>query len=260
MITNRELRKRIVDIVHRSGEGHIPSSFSVVEIISILYREFLRYDPLDPSSENRDFFILSKGHSAAALFAVLEELELLKRTIVDSYSLGGSILGGHPDRTKVPFVEASTGSLGHGLPMAVGIAMGIRVQGRDNKVIALVGDGETNEGTTWESALVGANRRLGNLCVVVDWNESAMQLNPDDDQPNKWKSFGWDVVVTDGHDDEQLRAAFLEFYSVGRQTPLAVVAKTTKGKGVPFIEGHGAWHHKIPTGSELGLILEHLDA
>lgn len=247
-------------MVHASGEGHIPSSYSVVDIISVLYREFLTYDPQDPQSENRDFFILSKGHAAAALFAVLESVGLMSNTVLETYAKRGSLLGGHPDRTKVPYVEASTGSLGHGFPMAVGVAIGLKIRQRKNRVVVLIGDGESQEGTTWEAALVAPNRELGNLCVVVDWNQSGMQLNALDDQTAKWRAFGWDVVEVDGHSDAELSAAFRGFFESHRDRPTAVIAKTTKGKGVRFMEGHGSWHHKVPSELELQQISEALNA
>lgn len=257
---NSEIRKRIAQLVSKSGEGHIPSCYSVVDIISILYRNFLNYDLKDPESQARDYFILSKGHAAAALFTVLESVGLMSTDVLETYAQKGSLLGGHPDRTKVAFAEASTGSLGHGLPMAVGVAMGLKIQGRTNKVIVLLGDGESQEGTTWEAALVAPNRELGNLCVVVDWNQSGMQLNAIDDQTAKWRAFGWDVFEVDGHSEEELSAVFTGFFGASKNRPTALVARTIKGKGVPFIEGHGAWHHKIPSQVELDKILEALDA
>jgi len=257
---NSDIRIRIAEIVRSSKEGHIPSSYSVVDIISILYRQFLRFDSGNPHSSSRDYFVLSKGHAAAALFAVMESVGLISREVVDRYALTGSQLGGHPDRTKVAFVEASTGSLGHGLPMAVGMAIGLKIKGKTNRVVVLIGDGESQEGTTWEAALVAPNRNLGNLCVVVDWNQSGMQLNPIDNPVEKWRAFGWDVLEVDGHSETDLGSAFESFFKSAKSRPTALVARTVKGKGVSFLEGHGSWHHKIPSDAEIQQIREELDA
>ena len=160
--------------------------------------------------------------------------------------------------TNVPGAEASTGSLGHGFPTAVGTALGLRIQSRANRTFALLGDGECHEGTIWESANVAANLRLGNLCAVVDWNGSAAQLMPLDDLPAKWRAFGWEVHEIDGHSAEQMRATFagLSFASEGQ--PKVVVARTVKGKGVSFTEGHGKWHHRVPTDEDMAALSREL--
>ncbi len=179
---------------------------------------------------------------------------------IADYSTSRGILGGHPDTTKVPGAEASTGSLGHGFPTAVGLALGLRIQGLNNRVFALLGDGECHEGTIWESANVAANLKLGNVCAIIDWNGSAAQLMPRDELPIKWTAFGWDVQVIDGHSQAEMKAAFerLEFKSVG--TPKAIVARTVKGRGVSFTEGHGKWHHRIPDDTEMADIIKELNA
>ncbi len=258
MVQNAKLRKSIVDMVVRSGEGHIPSSFSIVDLVATLYKRVLRIDKDNPDSPERDYFVLSKGHGSAALFAVLHDEGLLSSDDLHSYSSRGGILGGHADATKVPFVEASTGSLGHGLPIATGIALGLKIKNQANKVIAIIGDGESQEGTTWESALVAVNRGLENLCVIVDWNQSGMQLNPIDDLPAKWAAFGWDTKVIHGHSPQELIDALSDFTSEKSKSPTAIMAKTIKGCGVSFIEGHGPWHHKIPTKTELQSIYKEL--
>jgi transketolase len=258
VVQNAKLRKSIVDMVVRSGEGHIPSSFSIVDLVATLYKSVLRIDKHNPDYPERDYFVLSKGHGSAALFAVLHDEGLLSNHDIESYSSWGGILGGHADATKVPFVEASTGSLGHGLPIATGIALGLKIKNKANRVFAIIGDGESQEGTTWEAALVAVNRGLNNLCVIVDWNESGMQLNPIDDLPAKWIAFGWDTRVIDGHNPQELIDALKDFTSDSAKTPTAIVAKTIKGYGVSFIEGHGAWHHKIPSESELQAIYKEL--
>jgi len=245
-------------MVKRSGEGHIPSSYSIVDIIDHLYGHVLRVDPKNPRWEGRDYFILSKGHGCGAFYAVLHKYGFLRDTDIAHYGTSSGILGGHPDMTVVPGVEASTGSLGHGFPTAVGVALGLRIRGRDNRVFALLGDGECHEGTIWESVNVGANLQLGNLCAIIDWNGSAAQLMPRDDLPGKWRAFGWETYEVDGHSPSELEAVFrlMRFSHVGEAK--AVVARTVKGKGVSFVEGHGRWHHRVPTDEEFTAIVKEL--
>jgi len=253
---NKDLRKRIVEVITRAKEGHIPSSFSIVDLIEHLYGHILAYDLNNPDWDGRDYFILSKGHGCAGLYVVLEKYGLLNSTDLDAYSQRGGILGGHPDATKVPFIEASTGSLGHGFPYSVGIALGKKIEGTSNKIIALLGDGECHEGTIWEAAHVAANQQLGNLTAIIDWNQSGAQLCPIDDLPGKWQSFGWDVTVFDGHDKDKISQA-MQLIGNGKR-PRALIAKNTKGKGVPLVEGHGRWHHRIPNDAEYKEIMDAL--
>lgn len=256
MIDNSELRLRICEIIAASGEGHIPSSFSVVDIIEHLYARVLCVDPSSPDNPDRDFFVLSKGHSAAALFVVLQKHGFISDTDLDNYSQPGGILGGHPDRTLVPGVEASTGSLGHGLPYAVGIALHLRNMELPNRVFVLIGDGESHEGTVWEAANVAAGLALSNLTVIVDDNESGKQLISHDSWEDKWAAFGWTAVTANGHSNESLQKAFATEHP---GAPLAIIAKTTKGKGVEFLEGHGVWHHRIPSEEEMQQIRHRLE-
>jgi len=253
------LRLRIAQLVRDSGEGHIPSSFSIVDIIDALYRNVLTFDKQDPDSAERDYFILSKGHGAAALYVVLAKNGLLSENEMNLYGKKHGVLGGHPDVTRVPFIEASTGSLGHGFPTSVGTALGLRIQNLDNKVFALLGDGECHEGTIWEAANIAANLKLGNLIAIVDWNGSAAQLMPLDDLPAKWRAFGWHVIEANGHDPDELDSTFdkLELQMVG--SPTVVICHTIKGKGVSFVEGHGPWHHKVPNESEMMQIKTELE-
>lgn len=253
-VLNADLRRKIVEIITRAKEGHIPSSFSILDLIHHLYAHVLRVDPKQPKWEDRDYFILSKGHGGAALYVVLHKFGFLSDAQLESYSLRGSILGGHPDTTKVPGVEASTGSLGHGFPTAAGIALGLKIQQKSNRVFALLGDGECNEGTIWETALVASRQCLNNLTAIIDLNGSAAQILPVDPLGDKWKSFGWEVTEIDGHNEHQLASAFSS--SLIQEKPRVVIAHTVKGKGVNFIEGHGKWHHKIPSQEEQELIFQ----
>ena len=167
MLLNKDLRIKIVDIIKNAKEGHIPSSFSIVDILDYLYGYILNINPKDPKDINRDYFVLSKGHAAAALFVVLNKYKFINDNELNSYGQYKSILGGHPDCTKVPGVEASTGSLGHGFPTAAGIAFGLKIKKMKNKVFSLVGDGECHEGTIWEAANISSNLKLNNLKVIV---------------------------------------------------------------------------------------------
>jgi len=258
MKLNAELRAAIARMVRSSGEGHIPSCYSIVDLLDHLYGRVLRLDPKCPSWPDRDIFILSKGHGCGALYAVMHKYGFLSSEDLADYSTSRGMLGGHPDCTTVPGVEASTGSLGHGFPTAVGTALGLRIQARDNRVFALLGDGECHEGTVWESANVAANLQLGRLCAIVDWNGSAAQLMPRDDLPAKWRAFGWEVTVIDGHSPADMESVFAQMSFPAIGVPKVVVARTVKGKGVRFLEGHGTWHHKIPNDAEMAAILEEL--
>jgi transketolase len=260
MILNNNLRLKIAQMVKASGEGHIPSSYSIVDIIDHLYGNVLRVDATNPKWSERDYFILSKGHGCGALYVVLNKYGFLTDQDLTDYSTSRGILGGHPDMTIVPGAEASTGSLGHGFPTAVGIALGLRIQRRVNRTFALLGDGECHEGTIWESANVAANLRLGNLCVVVDWNGSAAQLMPLDDMPAKWSAFGWEVHVMNGHSTHEMQATFAKLKFTPSGCPKVVIARTIKGKGVSFTEGHGKWHHRVPSDEEMSMIYQELRA
>ncbi len=241
-VANKDLRRRIVQMITQAGEGHIPSAFSIVDIIAKLYGSVLRPE---------DYFILSKGHGCAALYVVLEKHGILTAEEIESYGTFGGVLGGHPDRTKVPGVLCSTGSLGHGLPMAVGLALGLKIQGKYGRVFVLMGDGECQEGTTWEAALVAKHHEL-NLVVIVDNNLSGAQLLPKVNLLKQFQGFGWNALEIDGHNPKHV--AYMDY----EEAPVAFIANTVKGCGVDFIEGHGKWHHKIPNQQEYDAIMAEL--
>ena len=243
-----KIRYSILQSCFKIKEGHIGSAFSVIEILYVIFKRYFK----------KHYFILSKGHAAIGVYAVMNHFKILNNKDYKSFCKLNSRLGGHPDSTKVPGVEASTGSLGHGFPTAVGVALGLKIKKRSNRVFVLLGDGECHEGTIWESANIGANQQLGNLCAIVDWNQSAAQLMPIDDLPEKWKAFGWEVFVIDGHSQKDLSITFEEIISSTSNKPKVVVAKTIKGKGISFIEGHGPWHHKVPSDEEMELIVSEL--
>lgn len=255
---NEALRKEIVRMVYQGKDGHMPSALSIIDILEVLYGHYLKFDPENPQWSDRDYFILSKGHGCVGLYVVLEKYGFITRRDLDMFCKPGGILGEHPDCTRVPGVEASTGSLGHGLSYTVGLALGLRIQRRMNKIYVLVGDGECHEGTVWEAANVANNLQLGHLCVLVDWNGSAAQLMPRDDLPAKWRAFGWGVQVVDGHSERELREALGSVQFRAEGSPTVILAKTIKGKGVPMLEGHGLWHHRIPNEAEFTQIMEAL--
>ena len=260
MVSNKELRREIAWMVYNGKEGHIPSSYSIIDIVAYLYDHVLTFDPKNPKWEERDFFILSKGHGCQALYAVLKKHGFLSENdIIKKTSLEG-ILGGHPDRTRIPGIEASTGSLGHGFGMAVGVALGLKIKNKPNKVICLIGDGESNEGTIWESALVAAKYQLGNLCVIADHNGSSDQVLPMPNAVQKWSSFGWDVYEVDGHNIEKLGDTIQKIDISYPGKPHIIIARTKKGCGVSVMEcNFGAWHAKIPNKEELEMIYLELD-
>lgn len=251
----RALREEIIRAAMAAGEGHIPSAFSILDVLWVLYDRVLRFDPRDPSGEGRDRFVLSKGHGSLGLYAVLAAKGFFPLEELRGFARYDSRLGGHPDRNKVPGVEASTGSLGHGLPIAVGMAMALRIKRSDRRVFVLVGDGECNEGSIWESALLAAHHELAGLTCIVDYNHSndrALRLG---DVAAKFAAFGWTATDVDGHDHEAL-ARMLSDRHPGR--PSAVVAHTVKGHGCPPMENNPAWHHRVPSGEELPGLLEAL--
>ena len=249
---NNELRRNIVQMVYEAKCGHIPSAFSIIDILEILYRKVLKYSINDIHSKDRDYFILSKGHGCLALYVVLEKFGFVGKKELTSFSKHDSLLGEHPDCLKVPGIEASTGSLGHGLPFAVGIALGLKINKMPNKVIVLIGDGECNEGSIWEAAMAAPKYNLDNLIVIVDKNNFQQTGSNSDimdlrDLKNKWNSFGWEAEDIDGHNIEKLISYFDNLKN--NQMPKALIANTIKGKGFSFSENNNDWHHSVLTKS-----------
>ncbi len=257
---NVDLRKRIVDLIYKAKAGHIPSAFSIVDILAYLYAKVLKFDSHNPKWSERDFFLLSKGHGCAAFYVLLEQYGFIAQEDLDKMCYYDGILGGHPDATKVPGAEGSTGSLGHGICTALGVALGLRIKQMNNKVIVLIGDGESNEGTVWESALVAANLKLGNLCCIIDNNGSAAQILPVAPLKEKWEAFGWEAQVMDGHDPDDIARTFGRINFEHNTKPKVIIANTVKGKGVSFMEVHGPWHYRTPNEEELKQIYEELEA
>jgi len=256
------LRKRVFALLCEAGGGHIPSCLSIIEILTALYFEVLQLSPERPEDPCRDRFILSKGHAGAALYVTLADRGFIKNDTLKSYARPGSPLGGHPDMLKVPGIEASTGALGHGLSLGAGMALAGRLNGRDYRVFVLMGDGECQEGSIWEAAMFAAHQKLDKLIAIIDANglqamdrlEDIVDLEP---LLDKWRAFGWEVRETDGHDPTAL-AETLENapWQVGR--PSLLVARTTKGKGIPFMENIPIWHYRMPNEKELDIAKQSL--
>lgn len=247
------LRLTVLEMIAAARKGHVGGAFSCLDILVSLYHGgALRFDPANPSWEGRDRFIMSKGHSGIALFAVLADLGVLGREAISSYCQNGAILGGHPDRS-IPGIEADTGSLGHGLGIGAGMALAAKMSKSPWRVFVLVGDGECHEGAVWESLVFAARHKLDNLTLIVDRNRQCVldfteECAPLDPLGARLSSFGWQVREVDGHSFGELGAAFA---TGGAGRPLAVVANTVKGKGVSYMEKVLKWHHSVPSAAEL---------
>lgn len=251
----KKMKQAIIQAVAVSREGHLPSALSILDILWVLYDRVLKISPDNFKDPDRDRFILSKGHASVGLYAVLTEKGFFSHEVMSNFCKFENILGGHPDYNKVPGVEASTGSLGHGFPMAVGAALGLRIKKSQAKVFVLVGDGEANEGTIWESALLAAHHQLNNLCLVIDYNHSTDRALLVGDLVAKFKAFDWDVCLINGHDHEQIYKALNKKH---KSKPLAIVAETIKGYGCKSLENNPAWHHRMPTTEEAGQLIQEL--
>ena len=263
-ITACKVRMGVIEGTHGAKAGHPGGSLSAADMFTYLYFKELNIDPKDPKNENRDRFVLSKGHTAPGLYSALanrgffpvEDLPTLRH--IDSY------LQGHPNMNTVPGVDMSTGSLGQGISVAAGMALGAKHQGKTYRVYTLLGDGEIQEGQVWEACMLAAHYHLDNLCVIVDNNglqidgpvDKVMSPYPIDE---KLKAFGFHVEVIDGHDYNQIEAALNTAKTVKGQ-PTAIVMKTTKGKGVSFMEGQASWHGKAPNDEEYAIAMNELKA
>ncbi len=251
----RDLRVSIVKTLHKSQSGHTGGSLSAIDIVTALYFHEMRHDPENPQWEGRDRFVLSKGHAAPALYVTLAEAGYFPKEDLMMLRRLGSHLQGHPDSKVTPGVEVCTGSLGQGLSMANGMAMGLRLDNKDCRVYALMGDGELQEGQVWEAAMAAPHYRLDNLCALVDANalqidgevEKIMNVFPISD---KFRAFGWHVIEIDGHDMKAIVSAFERAKSI-KGKPTMIVATTVKGKGVPRFEHKASYHGVAPNDDEL---------
>jgi transketolase len=251
MLRRRANQSRTTDLqmIGRAGLGHVGGDMSVLDILTTLFFAVLRVDPEQPDWADRDRFVLSKGHTAGALYATLAAAGFFPAVELDTFAGALSPLNGHPNRVKVPGVETNTGPLGHGLPISVGMAVAGRLAASSRHVYVVLGDGELQEGSNWEAAMTAGHRRLANLTAVVDRNRLQQgarteETNGLDPLGDKWRSFGWDVTEVDGHDHLALLATF----GMPRgERPTCVIANTIKGRGVSFMEDRVEWHHKVPT-------------
>lgn len=260
--TSIAYRRDVLEIIRRAGRGHIAPAFSVIEIIRVLYEDVLRHDPGQPLWEERDRFILSKGHACLALYVALARQGYFPREELLEFSRFGSRFGGHPEYRNPPGIEASTGSLGHGLSLGVGIALSGVLDNKDYRTFVLLGDGECNEGSVWEAALCAAKHKLQRLAVLIDFNRMQCYGNISEVMPlepfaDKWRSFGFGVGEVDGHDPGALKQ-ILQAVPLVPGRPSAIICHTVKGKGIPSIEGDPAWHHKTGLNPEVinGLLAE----
>lgn len=254
------VRRSVVEMIGHARMGHIGGDLSSADILTTLFFAVLRLDPADPTAPGRDRFILSKGHCAAALYSTLALRGFMPVEALSTFMQPQSALNGHPNRRKVPGVEANTGPLGHGLPIGIGAAIAAKLAKASWRTFVVLGDGELQEGSNWEAAMCAGHRRLDNLIAIVDRNrlqqgartEDTNQLEP---LADRWRSFGWETIACDGHDHAALYNAFTAA-PAGR--PRCVIARTLKGKGVSFIEDRVEWHHKVPSREQIELALKEL--
>jgi transketolase len=258
----RRIRRDSLTMVHRARLGHPGGDLSAADVLAALFFHVMRVDPARPDWPDRDRFVLSKGHAAAALYATLAAAGFFPADQLATFMAPLSRLNGHPDRNKLPGVEANTGPLGHGLPVAVGMALAAKMDGRASRTFVLTGDGELQEGSNWEAAMAAAQFGLDRLTVIVDRNrlqqgdatEQTVALDPLGD---RWRAFGWSVTEIDGHDFGALTAA-LSPHPPGATRPACVIANTHKGRGVSFMEDRVEWHHRVPTDEEFAQAMQEL--
>ncbi|MFO0823455.1 MAG: transketolase [Gemmataceae bacterium] len=245
---SQQLRRLVVRMLKGARRGHVGSAFSAIDVLRVLYDDVLRFDPKNPKWSGRDRCILSKGHGCLALYALLADKGFFPLVELDRVCAADSILGGHPDATKVPGVEASTGALGHGLSIGLGMALHLRMARSDSRVFVILGDGECGEGSVWEAAMCAGKHRLGNFTAIVDYNKhqaygSTKEVQDLEPFADKWAAFGFAVREVDGHDVNELRQLFTSL-PLDANKPTAIIAHTIKGKGAAFAENNMKWHHK----------------
>jgi transketolase len=254
----RILRSRIIETSHKASIPHLGSCLSCVDILTALYFSVLRIDPKNPTDKDRDRFILSKGHGAPALFQVLAMRGFYPEKLLEAYGEDGGVFAEHPPAPGyLPGIEAATGSLGHGLPLACGMALAGRINKQNYNVYAVLSDGECNEGSVWEAAMFAAAQKLNNLCVIIDFNKwqatgrsrEVLALDP---LPEKWQAFGWNACEVDGNNMSEVVDTIKRFPSHA-QKPTAIIAHTVKGKGVSFMEDDNNWHYRTPSADEVVL-------
>ena len=262
-IIANNVRKNALTAVYNAASGHPGGSLSIADVLTLLYFEVMNVDPKNPKMEDRDRFVLSKGHTAPALYGALAERGFIPKEDVKTFRSIGSYLQGHPDMNKVPGVDMSTGSLGQGVSVAGGMALAAKLDNKDYRVYSILGDGELEEGQVWEQAMFAAHYKLDNFTIFVDNNglqidgdiTKVMNPTPID---KKFEAFGWHVLVTDAHDFEKLLSAVEEAKATKGQ-PTAIIMKSTKGKNVSFMENNPAWHGAAPKEAEYNQAIAELD-
>lgn len=256
------LRKDILDMVYSAKTGHIGGDFSVCDILNVLYNRQMNLTPENFSSKGRDHFILSKGHSVEALYAVLADKGFFPKELLKTYSQFGSDFIGHPNN-KIPGIEMNSGSLGHGLSVGVGMAIAEKRDGSPARVYVVMGDGELAEGSVWEAAMAASHYGLDNLTAIVDRNGlqisgSTEQVMAQESQRERWSAFGWHVLETNGNDVAEISAKLAEAAGF-RGKPCVIIAHTVKGYGVSFMENRAEWHHKVPDREQYETAMAELD-
>ena len=259
-----EMRERTIDIIVEGKTGHIGGDMSVMEILTELYFDQMNISPENMDDPDRDRFVMSKGHSVEALYAVLAAKGFFPiEQVIKEFSKFGSKFIGHPNN-KLPGIEMNSGSLGHGLPVCVGMALAGKMDERDYRVYTVMGDGELAEGSVWEGAMAAHQYKLDNLCAIVDRNRLQISgctedVMAHDSQEERWSSFGWHVISINGNDYKELKAAFDEAKTV-KGAPTVIIANTVKGCGSPVMENKAGWHHKVPNAEEYAQIMKDLEA
>ena len=256
------MRKDIIQMIAAANSGHPGGSLSAIDVITSLYYAVMRHDPKNPTWEDRDRFILSKGHACPALYAVLGEQGYFSKDLFPTLRQLGSPLQGHPELGKLPGAEASTGSLGQGLSIGLGMAEGARIQNKDFRVFVMTGDGELDEGQVWEAAMYAGAKGVDNLVAIVDVNRQQLDNTTDqilrlDPLADKWRSFNWHVIEIDGHDFNQILKAFDEAKAT-KNKPSVILAHTVKGKGVSFMEDNLEWHGAAPSAEQVAIAMREL--
>ena len=257
-----ELRKDVLTMIYRAKTGHIGGDFSVMDILATLYYKQMNLSPGNVDSPDRDRFVLSKGHSVEALYAILADRGFFPKSDLDTYSQYGSKYIGHPNN-KINGIEMNSGSLGHGLPVSIGMALAGRIDKRSYRVYTVMGDGELAEGSVWEGAMAAGHYKLDNLCAVVDRNRLQISGNTEtvmahDPLGARFAAFGWNVLSASGNDVSAMNAAF-ELAKKTKGKPTVIIAETTKGFGVSFMENQAGWHHRVPTEEEYKQGMEELE-
>lgn len=258
------MRRRLLRMIVDAGQGHPGGDLSSADILAALYFDILRIDEASPTAPDRDRFVMSKGHCTGALYTALAGAGFFEAKELETYLKPESRLNGHPNRVYLPGVETNTGPLGHGLPVAVGIAVAGQIDRADYRVFALTGDGELQEGSMWEAAMFAGHRGLGNLTVIVDRNRLQQGAKTEDTNgleplADKWRAFGWEVAGVDGHDHAALLEAF-DRAAKPRNKPLVIIADTHKGQGVSFMRDQAGWHHGVPNPEQYAQAIAELEA